>query len=183
MPRTMASVSLLSLPGSGSVMTASFMASSVHERRSRLDLPRGRKVAPSPSSQCRASQRRRPPSAMPVAFGSHFGDSAFAQVVSLLHAKCTVLPARFGSCCSFRGDAQGNARAAGCTSFLAALDAIEGCEEMGLRAVWGTLRIARNEPRRQIASNGPRAEPMAASAPARSCAIGQGVHGSPAGPA
>ena len=49
-------------------------------------------------------------------------------------------------------------------TFLAALDAIEGCEEMGLRAVWGTPRINSERQRGQIAS-GAAPETLAGLAP------------------
>ena len=63
---------------------------------------------------------------------------AFARVVSLLHSQCTILPARFGSC--FPSEAKlEETIACRAASFRAGLDAIEGCEEMGLRAAMGYI--------------------------------------------
>ena len=66
---------------------------------------------------------------------------AFARVVSMLHSQCTILPARFGSCVPSEAKLE-EMMACRAASLRAGLDAIEGCEEMGLRAAWSTSGIA-----------------------------------------
>ncbi len=77
---------------------------------------------------------------------------AFARVVSMLHSQCTTLPARFGSCVPSEAKLE-EMMACRAASFRAGLDAIEGCEEMGLRAAWSTSAIAAEHAHGKFASH------------------------------
>ncbi len=93
---------------------------------------------------------------------------AFAQVVSALHAQCDVLPVRYGTCAASERDIEEmlTLRAG---PFRAALDVIEGCEEMGVRVVWNTVEIDPDEPSREIAQQSG-AERLASDVPHATCA-------------
>jgi hypothetical protein len=78
---------------------------------------------------------------------------AFAQVISALHAQCAVLPMRFGSCATSL-EILTEMLALRVATFRAALDRIDGSEEMSLRAVWSAPELERKHPHRQPANHG-----------------------------
>ena len=141
MPRTVGSVSLLSVPGSDFIMRRSYMVSFASKRRQASNSPAG--AEGSPISMVTAhgiAAASAPLSAVPVVLGPPFGAGVrtgrFHVALAMHDPAGTLRLLR-----PLRGQARGNDRVPGGT-FRAGLDAIEGCEEMGLRAAWSASAIA-----------------------------------------
>ena len=135
MPRALATVSFLSFTGSSSVMIHLIYGIIRDQGASGPPFPVGPDGSPvavvaTEGIAAASAAVRQCPSSSELA-----SVLAFAHVVSALHSQCAVLPMRFGSCVNSLPELTEmlTLRAA---TFRTALDVIEGCEEMGLRAVW-----------------------------------------------
>ena len=153
MPRALATVSFLSFTGSSSVMIHLIYGIIRDQGASGPPFPVGPDGSPvavvaTEGIAAASAAVRQCPSSSELA-----SVLAFAHVVSALHSQCAVLPMRFGSCVNSLPELTEmlTLRAA---TFRTALDVIEGCEEMGLRAVWNAPDIAPNEPHRIAVSHG-----------------------------
>lgn len=96
---------------------------------------------------------------------------AFSRVVAAFHAQGVILPVRYGTCAESEMLLQQWLEKRK-RSILAAIQEIDGCEEMGLKAIWSAPELAKDEPSNNRGKQG--SDEVQASAPAgtESCRVG-----------
>jgi Gas vesicle synthesis protein GvpL/GvpF len=163
MPRTLGSVSLLSVSGSEVAMSRLIYGILRQRATSRLELPAGPEGSPISLIAAHGIAAASAPIGHCPSTADLPAVLAFARVVRLIHSQCAILPARFGSCFASEAELK-EMMACRAAPFRVGLDAVEGCEEMSLKAELGTNGIAIEQARDESQS---RAGPEAAAASSR----------------
>ena len=135
MPRAVATLSFLPFPGSDATMNRLIYGIVREPESARLEFPTGPDGSPVTLVVVKGIAAASAAVVQCPSTSELTSVLAFAQVISALHGQCAVLPMRFGSCAASL-ETLTEMLALRVATFRAALDRIDGCEEMSLRAVW-----------------------------------------------